>query len=141
MLNDWLLYNKKESGMDRNQVWKMLEEKNVAKVEIGFQGGNDEGGCDTIVLFDAKGNNIGEMTEWYESQEWCPETRSWKTLEKPTDEQLLSKALCAPVYEKYYTFAGNFYVNGILHWDVKNKRVWMDGSEEVPSYESFEEDC
>lgn len=126
--------------MDRSQVWKMLEEKNVAEVQIYFQGGNDEGGCDNILLFDVEGNKISEMTEWYPAQEWCPETRTWKTLEKPTDDQLLSKALCEPVYDKYSSFAGDFYVNGTLHWLVKDRVVKMDGSEEVSTWEGFEEE-
>jgi len=140
MLNDWLLYNKKDTVMDRSQVWKMLEEKNVAKVEIHFQGGNDEGGCDNIVLLDAEGKTIGEMNEWYEHKEWCPETEQWKVTNKPTNDDLLSKALCEPVYEKYYTFAGEFYVDGTLHWCVKDRLVTISASEEVSTWESFEEE-
>jgi hypothetical protein len=47
--------------------------------------------------------------------------------------------LSGPIYEKYGTFAGEFYVNGTLVWDVGARNVYMQGQESNTVYEPFEE--
>lgn len=126
--------------MTREQIWAALEGR-AASVEVVFQGGNDEGGVEDIYFMDADGNQIERMQEYYpHSGVWNTETQTMDySKTEPTPDQLLSFNLCRPVYSKYYSFAGDFYVQGTLTWDVLNKQVTMDGTEEVSQYENFQE--
>ena len=125
--------------MNKQQVFQALRERGAAKAVVKFSGGNDEGGCEGIEFYDQLGNPAGEMEEHWGDSEWDPVKQ--KYVEKPlTKEQKLSKALCAPVYDKYYSFAGDFYVYGQVVWDVSAGKVTMDGTEEVAHGESFEEE-
>ena len=132
---------KKNNMMSRDSVFAALSKRGAVRVEVDYSGGNDEGGVNGITLFDANGENIGHMDEYYgETQQWDEATKKYIPSPPPTDEQRLSQALCAPVYDKYYSFAGDFYVNGILTWDVANKKINMRGTEEVSHDEDFDED-
>jgi hypothetical protein len=93
--------------MNKNEVFTELKNRGIIKVEVEFSGGNDEGGCDGIHLFDANGNTT-EMEEHYD--EYCGMERNFGETET-VDEQL-SFALCKPVYDKYYGFAFENY-NGM----------------------------
>ena len=127
--------------MTRDGVFAALKSKGVSKVLVHYSGGNDEGGVNQIELFDANGENIGEMQEYYGgSSIWDEATNTWKPAEAPNDEQRLSEALCAPVYNKYGGFAGEYYVDGIVTWDVVNKKINDHGNEQVSHDESFDED-
>jgi len=127
--------------MSRVIVFDALKSKGVHKVEVHYSGGNDEGGVNQIELFDANGENIAHMDEYYgATQQWDEATKKYVPSAPPTYDQRLSEALCAPVYDKYYSFAGDFYVNGILTWDVPNCKVNMRGTEEVSHDEDFNED-
>lgn len=124
--------------MTREQIWAALEGR-AAAVEVTFQGGNDEGGVEDIYFMDADGNQTERMQEYYPSGTWNPETKTMEYSSTASSDQILSFNLCKPVYDKYYSFAGEFYVNGTVTWDVLNKAVTMNGTEEVTEYENFEE--
>lgn len=128
--------------MDRQQVFAALREMGVAKVEVSFQGGNDEGGVDVICLKDSHGTTMKELEDFYvgEGSIWDPESEKWVPSAQATPEQLLREALCRPVYDKYDSFGGEFYVYGKVVWNVASEKVTMDGQEIVESYEDFEED-
>ena len=72
--------------------------------------------------------------------QWDSNAKKWIESAPPTDEQKLSQDLCRPVYEQYDTFAGEYYVNGTVVWDVKTRKVTNEGVEEVSSSESFSEE-
>ena len=126
--------------MSRDEILATLKGMNVAKVEVLYSGGHDEGGVDQIDLFDADGKKIRSMEEYYGgTMVWDEATKGWKPAEAPTDEQRLSQALCVPVYDKYCSFAGDFYVNGTITWDVENRRVRNHGTEEISQDDSFDD--
>lgn len=125
--------------MSREQVWAALEGR-AALVSVYFEGGNDEGGVDDISFKDSEGKTIKRMQEYYPTGTWNSETRTMDyDTSKVTLDELLSFNLCKPVYDKYYSFAGDFYVTGTVTWDVIKKTVTMQGNEEVKEYENFEE--
>lgn len=127
--------------MSRDLVFAALAKKGVNRVEVEYNGGNDEGGVDQIVFFDKDDKKIGEMQEYYGGHSvWDEATKSYKPAAPPDEEQRLSQALCAPVYDKYGSFAGEFYVNGTLTWDVAKRKVNMRGTEEVSHDEDFDDE-
>jgi hypothetical protein len=126
--------------MDRHKVFSLLKARNIVKVEVQYSGGNDEGSVNQINLIDNAGK-VEYMEEYYDNYSvWDETTKSYRSPEPPTKEQLLSKSLCAPVYDKYYSFAGEFYVSGTVTWDVVAGTVKDHGVEEVSHNEDYDDD-
>ncbi len=142
--------------MNKSQVFNALKKMGVVKVAVRFSGGNDDGGVQYMELLKADGtkvplepkyhsctmyNNGGTRTLYYRAGEvWNAQGTydlSGFTSEEITETQLYD-ALGEPVYSRYHTFAGDFYVDGSLIWDVVKETVKMDG-EERRGYESFSE--
>lgn len=119
----------------RVELWAELRKRGVAKVSVEFSGGGDEGGVGDITLFNAAGEEIGTLEERYpvwNGKEWVHKY--------PSDPDLvLVETLCSPVYEKYGTFAGEFYVSGTVDYDVEAGTVKMSYSETVEEWEEVEE--
>lgn len=102
----------------RRSVFARLKDKGVALVEVEFSGGHDEGGVDSIVLYDAEGAEIERLDE---------------------DDEL-GEALSEPIYDKYSTFAGEFSVTGVVTWNVVDETAAISGDESNESWENFEEE-
>lgn len=112
-----------------DEVFRVLTGRGVARVEVRFSGGNDEGGVDEITLFDAAGAECGTIEEPHWRHEWDDAAKAWVPAEpKPADYDLVS-TLCAPVYGRWGSFAGDFSVSGTLTWDAATKRAYFEGSE------------
>lgn len=80
---------------------------------VYFSGGGDSGGVDRIELLDAAGDEVGKVGE----DDSLPDgTSLWDVLGKP-------------VYDRYYSFAGEFYVDGTVTWDVVIGEVNMERDE------------
>jgi hypothetical protein len=127
--------------MKRDAVFAILKDKGVAKVEVQYSGGGDEGGVNEIYLYDNAGKQVASMEEYYgASSVWDEATKTYKPADPPNDEQKLSMALCSPVYDKYGGFAGEFYVSGTVTWDVTTGKINDHGVEEVRHDEDFDED-
>jgi len=125
--------------MNRQEMWAELRRRNVAKVAVEFSGGGDEGGVDNITLLNAEGDEIGNLHEDYGSKRW-EDGNGWVSVNPPNPDTALVEALVAPVYERYDTFAGDFYVNGTLSYDVAKEKALMNKSERVESYEESDEE-
>ena len=52
--------------MNVSQAMRKLMDRGVAKVKVSFSGGGDEGGVDSITLYDDKGKSIGNLEESYD---------------------------------------------------------------------------
>jgi hypothetical protein len=131
-----------KEGMSRDSVFAALKKKGVAKAEVYYSGGNDEGGVNDIALLDAAGKNVGNLQEYYGApQTWDEATQRWVSApDTPTDDNRLAEALGAPVYDNYGGFAGEFYVSGTVTWDVEKRTVKDHGVEEVSHDEDFDRD-
>jgi len=125
--------------MDRDQLFAFIRSKGGNKCIVHFSGGGDEGGCDNIVIL-KDDTIICELDENYEGQMYDPELQKFIPINQKPEDKFV-RGLCQPVYDKYYSFAGEYSVDGTVTWDCKNKTCKMEGSEEVPSYNGFEEDC
>jgi hypothetical protein len=129
--------------LSKSGAFAELRNRGAAKAIVAFQGGNDEGGVEEITLLDADGKEVGKLQEYYGGSTWNPETKKWDKpklnpqVQKDAD---LAEALGKPVYDKYYNFAGEFYVQGTVIWDVKTQDVKMSGSESHEEWDEFEED-
>lgn len=133
--------------MNRDEVFGALEEQDVDRAVVHFSGGHDEGSADAIHLerFISEAGEAGaDEAEDSESLErvaklrehvW-PEGRGLTADEKW--EMKLAQSLAAPIYDAYYGFAGGFYVEGTLVWNVAGKRVFMRGQESVEHHEDFD---
>lgn len=113
----------------KNDTFAALRALNVAKVEITFSGGDDQGGPDstTFVLNDSQTIN-------------CPWQMVWPERDLTPQETAINDYLDfleAPIYERWGGFAGEFYVEGTLIWDVASETCRMWGTERVETYEDF----
>lgn len=125
--------------MNVSQAMRKLMDRGVAKVTVHFSGGGDEGGVDNITLYDDKGTALGNLEESYDGYTYNPETKQYEK-KGLTEDQEIAQVLGKPVYDKYYTFAGEFYVNGTVEWDVFKGKAVMNGQESVDRYEDFSEE-
>jgi len=89
--------------MTQGEVFAELQKRGVSRVLVDYSGGGDEGGVDDIRLFDLAGKEMGRMCDTH----------------KETLDDHLARALGAPVYEQYGSFAGEFSCAGTVEWNVK----------------------
>lgn len=143
---------------DVRQAMQTLREAGIATVKIEFSGGNDEGGADSMDAFDAAGNEIAlpKSRDAYLNQDWNHETKTygpkyWSVSEmtgdgkwgtRPaTDDEVkwatLRDVLEHPIYDRYGSFAGEFYCHGTVEWDVAAGTHKMSGSESHEVWENF----
>lgn len=146
--------------MDRTEVFRELEERGVDRVVIPYSGGNDEGGPDAIDLY-KEGKKVGELLAariWGDDKIYVrdergsliyepftytspsgekvesskPKTRS-ATAEELRDDELC-RALEQPIYDRWGSFAGEFYTSGVCVWDTKIRKAMMDEDIEEPTH-------
>lgn len=146
------------SPSEVRQTMALLRERNVATVTLEFSGGNDEGGVDSITYLDATGNEVKDVPQGNAHEDryysggrehndgWVVYDRSlsdnWQEQKRPaTPDEIkwsrVDKVLSAPIYARYYTFAGEFYVQGTLSWDVAAGTHEMHGQESYEVWEDF----
>jgi hypothetical protein len=137
------------------EAMSWLRNKGVTKLVIEFSGGNDEGGTDGYTAVDAAGNEVAlpssnaspdrvfnPTTRRFEGEGWT--VYQWSdgkdTIRPATPDEIsvamVWAALEAPIYDRYYSFAGEFYVHGTLTWDVASGQHKMEGQE---SHEVWED--
>lgn len=106
--------------MDKDKVWQAFEKYGVSRAELSYSGGHDEGYVEDYMYFDADDAEMGE---------------------KPFPKDVfaeLQNIMESPLDMEYGSFAFEGYVNGTLTWDLQDKSVCMDGSEEWPKSESIQ---
>ena len=124
---NWIYETVDEMAIDTRQAgWDALAELGAVRADVEFSGGHDEGGVDGIKIVLGDGSTM-HMEDWPRNDETNPHWR-------------VAELLALPVYGKYYTFAGEFSVHGIVTWDVAEKTVKMDGSETVEEWHSINEE-
>jgi hypothetical protein len=128
--------------MTKDQVFVAITGRGADRVVAPFSGGHDEGGPDGIRLMKG-GDVIGEINLWDEG-EWVKGEGYRIKPDTPENRQLkidgeLAEAICQPIHDRWGGFAGDFYVNGTVAWDVATREVTMDYDEEVPQSEHYSE--
>lgn len=138
------------------EAMQTLKGLGVAKVEVHFSGGNDEGGPDDVTFLDADGNKVEGPRDpnVYQDRQWDEVTRSygepqwtayvgpkWNDRRPATDEEIaaskLHGVLASPIYAEYGSFAGEFYVDGTCTWDVATAKSETHGRYESRVWEEF----
>ncbi len=116
---------KQEGRLDRAGVFAALERLGADRAVVEFSGGNDEGGPDTITLFNGE-----------ETLRTLP--TSWQARDAEQDLVAVSDVLSEPVFDAYGTFAGDFDVTGEVIWNVPSRMV-QTIRDERSGYDHFEE--
>lgn len=127
--------------MDNAEVFEKLRKMGAARAVVEFSGGNDEGGADGIVLYDAGGEAIGELDDVPPGTRWDPEENRFVEVTATPERRAevdLAETLEAPVYAEFGSFAGDFSVGGRVTWDAQKGTVTMSGEES--QYVPFEKD-
>lgn len=96
----------------RRAIVREMNRLGAYRLEGEYSGGHDEGGLQTLDLYDRKDTLITPAIS--------------------TDA--LWSAVDALLSTKYYTWALEGYVYGNVHVDLKEKRAWTEGSEEYTEY-------
>ena len=102
----------------KNQVFALLSARGAHKAVLRYNGGNDEGGVDSITLHfpigEGQFNEVDLPTAWQAGGE----------------DRELAELLEAPVDAKYGSWAGDFSAYGTLTWDCDARTVVMDDYEQ-----------
>lgn len=153
------MFDYNTSPEETASAMEALRSLGVVTVELEFSGGNDEGGVDSTSFFDADGNEVSvpvggafKYTRYEGGKEvdkgWHVRTGEYDKpfadqIRPATDEEIrwseLEHVLSGPIYKRYYTFAGEFYVHGTLTWDVTTGEHKMRGQESHEVWEDFED--
>lgn len=134
-----------DNAMNRPAVFAELRKRNITQVKVHFSGGNDEGGADSHVATLADGTKVelGRVTvyqDWRTKQHFAYEAGGQRpATDDEMAEQRLLDGLEQPIYDEYGSFAGEFSVDGIVTWNVKDEKVSM-AKEEQSGYDYSEYD-
>jgi hypothetical protein len=146
---------------DKQAAFDGMSRRGINRIEIHFSGGNDEGDIDYIQATDLEGNEIViEDTPWvsscYENQTvtegvWLPHHAEGTEFQNQKfvplsdlDAEVLDninfrRSFENIVYGKYYTFAGDYYVEGTAILDVSENVAKITAQESVQEWSDIEE--
>ena len=146
---------------DKQAAFDGMTKRGINRIEILFSGGNDEGGIDQIQATDLEGNEIViEDTPWvassYENQTvtkgvWLPhhahggdfQNQKFVPLSDLDAEVLdninFRSSVESIIYGKYYTFAGDYYVEGTAILDISENLAKVTAHESVREWFDIEE--
>ncbi len=152
-------YNDNPTASDTREAMQVLLAAGVVTVKVSFSGGNDEGGPDGTTFLDAAGNEVTRpLSHAHEGTEWNPDTKAWESVgwiasgpwdreagranyRSATDEEVqwakVAAVLEAPIYDRWGSFAGEFYVHGTCTWDVATGTHRLTGQESHEEYDDF----
>ena len=113
--------------MNKLDAFNELRRRGIVRAVVSFSGGNDEGGVEQINLVSASGVNI-QLEDYYPGKRWNETTQRYESPTSSADEELAA-ALGEPIYDRYGTFAGEYYVDGRLIWDVATGDVKIEADQ------------
>lgn len=98
----------------KNEVFELLDQLGAVRAEASFSGGNDEGGVDQITLTMRDGTKSVLPGYVYESMAGMhPNDPREPQRFNPMQKRLI-ELMNEPVNARYGSFAGEFYVNGVV---------------------------
>jgi hypothetical protein len=130
--------------IDKNRTFKLMQDRNLAKVYVHFSGGNDEGGADGYHAWDAAGNEatlpVQNYYPWNDGTVRYQDAESGEWVERPATDEEKAVAefidhLEAPIYARYGSFAGEFSVSGEVQWDAMARTCHVDANEQSGHYD------
>lgn len=133
--------SKFDNVSDKTKVWRAMEAKGVSRIDAHFSGGNDEGGVTNYTIYDTEGKAfldqpppegvMGPARDIYPftHEEFYGHSDYWPK------EGSLAAILERPVDSEYGSWAGDFSAHGTCVWDLKTRKVTMQGEEST--YQPF----
>jgi len=58
--------------MDNAEVFRRIRERGAVRAVVEFSGGNDEGGAESIALYDGEGREVGKVEGGHPGGYWDP---------------------------------------------------------------------
>lgn len=110
----------------------------AVRLEAHYSGGNDEGGVDTIELFDVKGKKMEAPEAWIERKPTADDAPYRIRDGVVHDYHPLYEAADNMLATEFGSWAGDFTAYGVLHADVTTGKVTRSG--EMSSYNPDEMD-
>ena len=102
--------------MTRAEAFTHLRSLGAVKATIQFGGGGDEGGITGIELINASDEEFRHIDDVYDGTNYRMKTA----------DDRLAAALASPVYDRYTSFDGGEYIEGVVTWHVPDERVMLD---------------
>jgi hypothetical protein len=128
---------------NKAKALRELEAIGILRLKIAFSGGNDEGGVDDYTIDATVPNMAVPSLERVYPDLYDPTTRKYSERELSPAERATNELLDlleGPIDDRYGSFAGDFHVSGVLHYDVPNRKVWIGGDEAQPREEPFSDE-
>lgn len=97
----------------RRNLIREMNRAGAVRLEGEYSGGHDSGGLDYFGIFDKDGNSIDRSG---------------------MDLNGLHAAVNELLSTKFYSWALEGYVNGQVYVDLREKRAWTEGVEEMTEY-------
>jgi len=147
-------------AFDKKAAFDGMTKRGINRIEMNFSGGNDEGGIDQIQATDLEGNIIDIPETPWVGAEYKDGTRTpgiWSSAhegEKFQNRKFVPLSDLDPevldninfrssfeniVYGKYYTFAGEYHVEGTAILDVSENVAKITGQECFQEWSDVEE--
>jgi hypothetical protein len=131
--------------MTRDEVFEEMARRGASLAELAFSGGGDSGQVEGVRLFDDNDQDLGTVDAPLLVGANVPtyakeESKLRPATQKELDDYRFIEGLGGPVWEEYGSFAGEFYVEGKVHWSLNPRRVSMKGTQTVEHYEEFDEE-
>ncbi|MCA8939458.1 MAG: hypothetical protein KDB07_06610 [Planctomycetes bacterium] len=126
---------------DMDKAFNCLHLFGVARLEYSFSGGGDSGGVDRTACFNANGVEIEGHPHIIKSpqRDYDRELGEWRGNTEVDEFRMeLQRALVKPIYDEYYSFAGEFYCSGTLCWNAIEGTMYLSSDDEVPVYHQFD---
>lgn len=104
---------------DKGRALSMLKATGATSALVTFSGGNDEGGVDSIELIFSPTER--REIEYTDERMWDPVQKRDVAYQVTPDQKTINALwdlLSAPVYDRYGSFAGEFYVSGQIVYDI-----------------------
>ena len=114
------MYGDDRETVKKEETFNLMRACGITKAIVEFSGGNDEGGPDGICVVRQGAIEESDLPLYYMRQG-----------DTPSREEELADLLARPVYAEYGSFAGEFYVDGRVVWDLEKRTVRMTGAEQV----------
>lgn len=114
----------------KSALFEEMRKVGASRLEASYSGGNDEGGVDGIEkLLDAEGNALEIPGAWIE-REPRDDDPAYRIREGKVNEwHPLYEAADGMLSTEFGSWAGEFSAHGTLFADLKENRVWRDGSQ------------
>ena len=122
-----------------DRIFTRLAGLGVATVRVGFSGGNDDGGITGIVATLASGGEQHWEETYRDEGAYQVVDGKWTFVEKKaeplTEHQEMVNEMAQSVYDKYGSFAGEFYVGGYFLWDVATGKLTEHSTREACDFD------